>query len=355
MKKILIVSSYPTEENIKDGMVRRVSEIDGILKENYKRIYLDLSFRKNLKLTKKIEVDLEIYKLNFFKDYTFVLKLIKENEKIYIHSLGNYFKIFFIPILKNKKIILDTHGVVPEELEFQGKKLTSKIFNFLERKLFEKLNKAIFVTKEMEKFYNRKYPEYMKNIKTEIFPIIENKKQILLSEINQKLKAKIENKLVIIYSGNLQKWQNIDLMMDTISKNLSEKVFYIILTGQKGEMIQKFKEKNISEKFYFVDSVLPEELSKYYEIANYGFVLRDDHTLNRVANPTKLGEYLDYGIIPIVKLQEIGDYKTMGYEYITIDNFNDDLPRIKSKKNIEIMKKYRENSEKIDFLKFIEE
>ncbi|MGL4934741.1 MAG: hypothetical protein ACRC51_04635 [Cetobacterium sp.] len=355
MKRILVISTYPTKETIKDGMVRRIAEIDEILKKDYKRVYLDLSFRKNLKLEKQISFDLEIYKVNFFKSYKFILKTVKENDIIYIHSLGNYFKLFPILNLKNKKIILDTHGVVPEENEFQGKIRISKFLNYLERKLFGKLSNAIFVTKKMEEFYNKKYPKYMRNIKTQVFPIIENKREVISNNINHDLKSKIKDKIVVIYSGNLQKWQNIELMMSKISENLSSKVFYIILTGQREEMEEIFKKRNISKEFYSVDSVSPEELSKYYKLANYGFVLRDDHILNRVANPTKLGEYLDYGIIPIVKLEEIGDYKAMGYEYITLDKFNDELPKIKSEKNIEIMKKYREDFGKIDFLKFIEE
>lgn len=353
--KILIISQYPNKSNIKDGMFRRINEIDQKLEKNYNRIYFDISLKKNLKREIKKEENLEIYKINFFKDFIFLLSKIKESDVIYIHSLHNYLKIFLIQFfINNKKIILDVHGVVAEETEFENKVKMAKLFEFIEKKLFKKLKKAIFVTEQMKKFYEKKYPQEMKNIECLILPIIEEKRSKDI-EISKNLKIKIKDKIVVIYSGNLQKWQNIDLMMEKIYKNLSDKFFYIVLTGQKEEMEQKFKEKNISNKYFLIDSVLPSELSKYYEVSNYGFILRDDHILNRVANPTKLGEYLDYGIVPIVKLEEIGDYKELGYEYITIDKFNDSLPKIKSQKNIEIMKKYREKSEKLDFLKFIED
>ena len=337
-EKIIIISTYPNKFNIKDGMIRRVSEIDQKLKKDYYRIYLDISLRKNLEKKVFLEDDLEVYKLNLFKNYFFILKKLKESKIVYIHSLYNYLRIFLIPKLDSKSIILDTHGVVPEENEYEGKR-NSRLFQILEKKIFRKLDKAIFVTEQMKKFYKDKYPKEMARIKSIVLPILEDKKN-KVSEISEELKLKIKNKTIIIYSGKLQKWQNRDLMMELISKNLSDKFFYIILTGQKEEMEQKFKEKNISNKYFLIDSVLPNELSKYYEISNYGFILRDNHVLNRVANPTKLGEYLDYGIIPIVKLEEIGDYKELGYEYITIDRFNESLSKIKSQKNIEIMREY---------------
>lgn len=352
--KILVISQYPDKSNIKDGMVRRINEIDQKLEKNYNRTYLDISFKKNFKKEIRKEKNLEVYKVNFFKDFLFLFFKVKESKIIYIHSLHNYLKIFLIPFVNRKKLILDVHGVVVEETEFENKIKMAKLFKWIEKKLFKNLDKAIFVTKQMQKFYEKKYSQEMKSIKCMTLPIIEENRDKSV-EISEELKLKIKDKTIIIYSGNLQKWQNIDTMMDLISKNLSNKLFYIILTGQKEEMERRFKERNISSKYFLVDSVLPSELSKYYEISNYGFILRDDHVLNRVANPTKLGEYLDYGIIPIVKLNEIGDYKELGYEYITIENFNNNLFKIKSQKNIEIMKKYRKEAEKLNFLKFIED
>lgn len=43
--------------------------------------------------------------------------------------------------------------------------------------------------------------------------------------------------------------------------------------------------------------------------------------VNKVACPTKLIEYLEHGIIPIVLQPEIGDFNKMGYRYILNDDF----------------------------------
>ena len=351
MKNILIISTYPNDKNMKDGMVRRIKEIDNKLKNKYKRTYINIQLKRTMKEHNIESEELEVNNLNIFYDINKILKLLNKNEVIYVHSVLNFIKILPFIYFKNKKIILDFHGTVPEEFKFQKNKIKWLIYLIAEKIGYRKINKYIFVTDTMKKYYEKKYKEKKINERDSIiYPIIEIKEEIK----RENIKNSFKDKTVVVYSGNLQKWQNIDLMMELISKNISDKFFYIVLTGQKDEMEKKFKEKNISNKYFLIDSVSPSELYKYYEIANYGFILRDDHILNRVANPTKLGEYLDYGIIPIVKLEEIGDYKELGYEYITIDKFNNSLPKIKSQKNKEIMEKYRDELKKIKFLDFIE-
>jgi hypothetical protein len=68
-------------------------------------------------------------------------------------------------------------------------------------------------------------------------------------------------------------------------------------------------------------SVEPHKVSQEYKSAHFGFILRDDIIVNQVACPTKLIEYLESGLIPIVLQPEIGDFNQMGYNYILNENF----------------------------------
>lgn len=70
----------------------------------------------------------------------------------------------------------------------------------------------------------------------------------------------------------------------------------------------------------------------------YVFVLRDDILVNQVACPTKIVEYLNYGIIPIVLSENIGDFKELGYEYLSINDFNHNVAKRKSLNNTEVVK-----------------
>lgn len=104
---------------------------------------------------------------------------------------------------------------------------------------------------------------------------------------------------------------------------------FIIMT-QEEERANEIVSKLPNSDSVVVKSVLPKDLNLYYSIAHYGFILRDDIVLNRVAAPTKLIEYLSYGLIPIVKTINIGDSVKMGYEYIS---YNEDLNGLSAKKS----------------------
>ena len=65
------------------------------------------------------------------------------------------------------------------------------------------------------------------------------------------------------------------------------------------------------------------ELPAAYQRADFGLVLRDDSAVNRVSCPTKLVEYLLFGLIPVVRSPRLGDFHEMDFAYITEDEFRD--------------------------------
>ena len=89
-----------------------------------------------------------------------------------------------------------------------------------------------------------------------------------------------------------------------------------------------------------------------YSIAHYGYVLRDDITVNNVACPTKIADYFKYRVVPIVSSPKIGDFLELGMRYITLEDFNNG--KLLSKKeleeiadnNEEVLKKYVERHNK---------
>jgi hypothetical protein len=92
-------------------------------------------------------------------------------------------------------------------------------------------------------------------------------------------------------------------------------------------------------------------LAAEYSAADFGFIVRDKSPVNGVACPTKLIEYLCYGVIPIVELVEIGDFAAYGYEYVSLADFNEGFfPDHASrgwmiKRNLEVARSMREEYE----------
>lgn len=84
----------------------------------------------------------------------------------------------------------------------------------------------------------------------------------------------------------------------------------------------------------------------------YGFTLRDDIIVNEVACPTKLIDYVKYGIIPILKSDKIGDFVENGLEYVRIEDFINGRIPLEEKRvqmvqnNFSVMKKIYDDYKK---------
>jgi hypothetical protein len=339
------VAPYPDVTNIQEGYHQRIKNIDNLV-TNTRRGYLWICKNKAREI---IIVDeyLTIYKVNIIRDIFFIKYILKKYRFIYFHSIYNYVGIFWM-IKKDQRTILDFHGIVPEETKFNGKRIKGIVWGFVERIAAKKVKKIIFVTESMRNYFIQKYNK--SKAEKYIIPILAKN---ALKDIQNTAEFSQNNTVYFIYSGNIQKWQNIEQMLDFIEKHDRENYKYLILSREKHffESIVNIRFSKIKERF-LVNSVDPSELPKYYSIAHYGFLLRDDHILNRVANPTKMLEYLFYGIIPIVKLKEIGDF--IDYESVSInDAVTTFLPR-KSGKNRKLAEKILKNNSISSFYSIFE-
>jgi hypothetical protein len=349
----LILAPFPDHRYKQDGMISRIKHIDTIFNK-IDRTYLYVSFFKNRrKYINQID-NVDIYELNLFLHFFLICKLILSSKKIYIHSIYQIRHIWFlIPFYKNPKY-LDFHGVVPEEIKYFGGNIFSFYYmSFVEKILFStKKLTVICVTNKMILHLKNKFLNFNGSfILYNIFPNHITDKVIE----NYFHTDQFENKTTFIYSGSCALWQKIDLMLDLIKENLCENYIFIILTSNIREFEKKIKLKNIPLESIILKSVKPEDLIKYYSIADYGFLLRDDNVVNNVANPTKLIEYLASGITPILLNPNIGDYMENGYEYITLDKFNRSsvFRKHKSEKNKLVAKKMLDDNLNIDLTKII--
>ena len=102
-----------------------------------------------------------------------------------------------------------------------------------------------------------------------------------------------------VYAGNAAAWQGVDLMLDVYA--LVEKKIpnarIMLLSKNKEEFLKKIVARGI--KNYGIKHVSMEELQGELHRYKYGFILRDNHIVNRVATPTKMNSYLSNYLIPI--------------------------------------------------------
>lgn len=341
IKEIYVVAPFPMEDNIKDGMVQRIKAVDALL-SGFKRTYVNLNLKNPI--YKKIIHSENVTELVFNPIFPLfiVIHFILKAKIIYIHSIHPFKFLFysFLFLSKNKKnIILDAHGVVPEELLLYKKPIKFYYMLWIERMIFNKLSHCICVSRTMAKHFQsrfRKYDiQYHILFTSELLSSPTDKTiDILIEELNIK-----PSETVLIYSGNAQMWQKIPRMMESIRIFNEQKFKIIILTGEMAIFKDYLIKYKIDPHNIILRSVMPSQLSMYYAISHYGYILRDDILVNKVANPTKMLEYLQFGIIPIVLSPDIGDYHELGYEYVNVNNIDaTNLSPAKSKKNVEIAK-----------------
>lgn len=138
---------------------------------------------------------------------------------------------------------------------------------------------------------------------------------------------------VVLYSGGLQVWQRIDQMIQAAEQTPAQVSYRFFVSDPEG-MRRLLAEKQ-AVRAYHVDTLPPEALGAEYDRADFGFVLRDDSYVNRVACPTKLIDYLFHGVIPIIHFPDIGDLRALGMQYVTdVDYAAGRLPDMEARRRI---------------------
>lgn len=322
----VVIAPIFNTENITDGYFQRIYAIDNTVLSSYYKIYLhfqedytsstieDVSF--NIIDDKHLEIRID----HRFKDYTdFLMDLFNNSCVIYIHCALRIIKKSTGRALRDallkyqKKIVWDVHGVVPEEFalykDYWGVQEAGESEAFL-----IKCSKIIIcVNKAMERHLREKYGKLLQSIIC-ILPIFN-------LDNNQIEKNKINTKPVVVYAGGLQKWQKIEYMQDCIAK-VGNKCTYFVCVPAPEAFLNLWESRiSVPLEGLEVKKMPPEQLFELYKQCDYGFALRDNSVVNRVACPTKIIEYLQYGIIPILDCAQIGDFVELGMHYLSVKDF----------------------------------
>lgn len=312
---IVFPINYPVDSADRDGMMKRVLAIDSLL-DLHDRIYLDISFSRNIKANmENINDNVKVYHVNFFMHFIFIFSVIRKCRLIYAHSVYSLLAVF--PFVGFTKLVLDIHGVVPEECTMMNCRFKSYMYGWLERNAVKKATLLVHVSENMLKYFELKYKLKLSG-RSLVLPIFDP----LDSE--GKIKSKPPG-VVVVYAGGDQVWQNVRIMMETVRRCHAE--------GNKFGISFKFffplsSVKRIRESYadvfdlpeVSIGSASKREVVSQLASAHYGFILRDDSVVNNVACPTKVVEYISLGVVPVVISENIGDFSLMGYSFIFLDS-----------------------------------
>ncbi len=328
-KSICIFAPVFTRENEKDGYIQRISAIDATVLGDYFKIYL-MGEEKRVDEVTIESVDLKhaVVKFNSHdpEQRKQIFAMVKACKRMYVHSV-----LRFMPDIVSEEMqkilemdnvfkVWDVHGSVPEEYQMNESFYGADLANAVEEKLYKKSDVIICVNEAMKNHLQKKYGKNRANFV--VLPIF----NVNLSERGDEAGCRDSEKPVFVYSGGLQKWQNIGLMQDVIEKTSDRYQYKIFVPDTDAFKTMWGSRKGINQ--IVLESKRPNELAEEYKKCHYGFVLRDDIVVNNVACPTKIIEYLQYGIVPVLKTDKIGDFAALGMNYITYEDvLADRLPQ----------------------------
>lgn len=236
-------------------------------------------------------------------------------RKIYFHSVlrmydNRFGKLLHLPFIRKA---VDIHGVVPEEFRMHNDFFSAVLYEKEERLAVQKAGIVIVVTEAMKNYLQQKFRGALK-AQSVSFPIFPRFTPTLAT------RPLINGAPVVVYAGGLHKWQQVPKMIDAIVRT-ADHCNHRFYCPEPEAVIAMLPPELVNT--VTVEAKTHAELMTLYPQCHYGFILREDIIVNRAACPTKLVEYLAMGIVPIVDCEDIGDFKTLGMRYITLEDFLD--------------------------------
>lgn len=218
-----------------------------------------------------------------------------------------------------KNFILWQQGATADESYMRNKsKLRYRILNYMDCFAMKKAQMVFFCSQYMKEHYERLARRSFAH-KSYCMPCYNEK--LLPDSID----AKDYTKKNFAYVGSLDLWQCFDETAKLYKEieNRFPDAHFKVLTFSVQEAVEKIKALGI--KNYEVKCVKKEDVQNELKDIVYGFVVRRDSIVNRVATPTKLSSYMSAGVIPIFS-SVLDDFRkisgSMKYA-VALDSLND--------------------------------
>lgn len=256
-----------------------------------KKAYIYINYRNVVVLNVYLDVIKEAlsrsgYICEYIKDFSNVSK-----KDLIVFPMGNDAFKYYLKGYRN--IMLWQQGATgAESFMRHNSKLRRFILNSMDCFVMKRAKMIFYVSQYMKEYYEKMAKTSFSD-KAYVMPCFN---EVLDKEIFEK---KDYSKKTFTYVGSLDLWQCFNETAEIyaeIEKNIPD-AFFKVLTFNTEKAEKILREKNI--KNYSVACVPKEQVKKELEEATYGFIVRHDIDVNRVATPTKISSYLSAGVIPI--------------------------------------------------------
>lgn len=228
--------------------------------------------------------------------YTNRIEEIYSNSKNTVVVVANLLDALRLWIRGYRNLIMWFQGIEPEESYMRNhSRIRMYILSCMEKFLLERVHFSLFVSNAMRKHFEVKYGITLDTNRYYCMPCQNTK--IHREAFFEPTKYKNN---CFAYVGSLAVWQKFEDTLDCyikLEKLGLNNTSLLVLTPDGEQALNILKRKGV--KNFEIDFVSNDELPSILKRVKYGFILREDTPVNRVATPTKISTYLSCGIIPI--------------------------------------------------------
>jgi len=239
-------------------------------------------------------------------------EVVAQNKINIVHAEALYsakIAYFLRDRIPDLKFVYDCHGVSPEEEIMSG--ANKRRINETEKwegRLLRESDLNIFVSDAMHQHFKLKYafPEAPHRV----IPCCVQQKSFVEGSPDVSPFAP-ENSKIVGYLGTLVAWQCVSEMFRLFGDlyKADSSFFFSILAPENDHVKAKkyFLNAGIPTSRYMIKQAPHGEVPQWIRHWDIGVLLRHDDPVNRVASPTKFGEYLAAGL-PVLLTECIGDF-----------------------------------------------
>lgn len=222
------------------------------------------------------------------------------------------------------KVVFDIHGAVAEEVAYQGySEREVEINKKVERDSVQRVDYVICQSDEMKRYMQKEYQisankvcVYRCGVDTSLFHIDNDLRYKKRRELGIS-----DDELLFVYSGSMHAWQRIEdsikIFTEYHSHNPKSKM--LVLTAELDTLHEIITKNNWDDGSIISKCVPFAEVSAFLNACDVAFLLRHNHTMNAVASPTKLAEYMACGL-PVITSEVAKKWVNEdGYRYFFIE------------------------------------
>jgi hypothetical protein len=315
---VLTMDTDPVTGDEKDGYVQRVVAIDKALAPR-PRIYLKMvAGRRGAPALAPLEPD--IWRLEIAHRCEFgeaaLATLLGLGAPVYSQSLVGIDPPVVRRLLPRRTgpLLMDMHGAVPEEFVLYGNHFMAQKYAEHEAWAAREADTVVCVTEEMARHFARKLG--IPPARSIVCPVF------LHARTSDRRVEPYNDRPRAIYAGGTQRWQMIPELAGLVSES-RDWCDWVLLTGDVAGMRKELARARVpaGAEAVSVRSASQAGVFATYPRCDFGLLLREEDVVNRVACPTKLVEYLRFGVVPVLATPHVGDFAEMGMRYLAVEDF----------------------------------